>query len=246
MRIKNLALASCFLLLSAQSALAEDMGAMTPEEMQKEHGGGIFHMFRLETDVGSNTDGDTIASWDLDGWVGTDENKLWIKSEGEHADGKLEEAEVWALYSRNIAIFWDAQAGIRYDFQPDSTAYLALGVNGLAPYWFETEAHLFVSEHGDVTARLREENDFLITQKLILQPYAEINLSAQDVPEQDIGAGISDGKIGLQTRYEFSRKFAPYVDVHYGRKFGETASIAKSEGEDKDELVGAIGLRLMF
>lgn len=239
--IKTLLLASCLSLSLAGPALAEDMG----HDMQKEHGGQTFHMFRLETGTGISR-GESVSNWDLDGWIGTDENKLWIKSEGEYSDGKLEEAELWAMYSRNISTFWDAQAGIRYDFEPEGTAYLTLGINGLAQYYFETEAHLFVSERGDVTARLRQENDLLLTQKLIMQPYVEINLSAQDVPEQEIGAGISDGKIGLQTRYEFTRKFAPYIDVSYGRKFGETASIAKSDGEDKDELVGSIGLRLMF
>ena len=244
MHTKHLLMALCLTTALANPVLAADHTAHS--DMAAEHGGGIFHMFRLETDVGSNTDGDTIASWDLDGWVGTDENKLWLKSEGERADSKLESAEFWALYSRNISTFWDVQAGIRYDAKPESTAYLTLGVNGLAPQWFETEAHLFISEHGDVTARLRQENDLLLTQKLILQPYLEVNLSAQDVHKQDIGAGVTDAQIGLQTRYEFTRKFAPYVDVHYGRKFGETASIAKSEGEDKDELTAAVGLRLMF
>lgn len=238
MHIKHL-LAST--LLFAQPAFAEEMA----HDMQKEHGGQIFHMFRLEADTGMDR-GNHVSGWDLDGWIGTDENKLWLKSEGEYTENTLEEAEAWALYSRNISTFWDAQVGIRHDFQPISTTYLTLGFNGLAPYWFETEAHAFVSEHGDVTARLHGENDFLITQKLILQPYLEINLSAQDVHEQDIGAGITDGKIGLQTRYEFTRKFAPYVDIHYGRKFGETSSIAKAEGEHDDELTTAIGLRLMF
>jgi copper resistance protein B len=246
MHIRNLLMVSCMVLtFSLPVAAAENMHEGMPEDMMAEHGGGIFHMFRLEADAGVNR-GDSVQSWDLDGWIGTDENKLWLKSEGERNDGKLEEAEVSALYSRNIATFWDAQAGIRYDTKPESTTYLTLGVNGLAPYYFETEAHLFISEYGDVSARLREENDFLITQKLILQPYAEINLFARDVPEQDVGAGIADGKIGLQTRYEITRKFAPYVDIHYGRKFGETSSIAKSNGEDNDELVGAVGLRLMF
>lgn len=119
-------------------------------------------------------------------------------------------------------------------------------IHGAGCVVFETQAHLFISEEGDVSARFRQENDFLITQRLIIEPYAEINLFAQDVPDRGIGAGISDGKIGLQTRYEITRKFAPYVDVHYGRKFGETSSIAKQNGEDKDAFAGAIGLRLMF
>ncbi len=245
MRIRTLLLASCLALPLVHPALAEDMGAMSPEEMKQEHGGGIFHMFRLETDAGTSKSGG-IASWDLKGWVGTDEDKLYLKTEGEHMDGKLETAETWALYSRNIATFWDAQAGVRYDFKPHSATYLTLGFTGLAPYNFETEAHLFISDKGHVSARLREENDFLLTQKLILQPYGEFNLYLQDAPENDAGAGIGEGKIGLQTRYEFTREFAPYVDVHYGRKFGETGSIAKTIGEDKEELVGAVGVRLMF
>ena len=114
------------------------------------------------------------------------------------------------------------------------------------PHFFETEVHVFVSNRGDVSARVREENDFLITQRLIVQPYAEINLFAQDVPSLDVGAGLSDGQIGLQTRYEFTRKFAPYVDLRYERKFGQTSSIARSNGEGADDVVGAVGLRLMF
>jgi copper resistance protein B len=242
MHIKPLAAAILLAVAMSSPALAEeDMANM----VMQEHGGGIFHMFRLETDYGGGKDG-AVARWDLDGWMGTDENKLWIKSEGEHANGRLEDAEVWALYSRNVSTFWDAQAGVRYDFKPRSTTYAVVGFNGLAPYYFETEAHLFVSDKGDVSARLREENDFLLTQKLILQPYAEINLYAQNVPENDVGAGLSSGEIGLQTRYEFTRKFAPYVDIRYSRKFGETSSIAERNGEDNEEVVGSIGIRLMF
>lgn len=229
-------------LLLVSSAQAED-GMAQMSGMS--HGGDIYHMFRLETDLGASKNG-AVASWDLDGWVGTDDNKLWLKSEGEHLDGKLETAEFWVLYSRNIATFWDAQFGLRYDNKPSSTTYAVIGFNGLAPYYFETEAHAFLSDEGDVTARIRNENDFLLTQKLILQPYVEFNLSAQNIPKLDLGAGLTDGQVGLQTRYEFSRKFAPYLDVHYGRKFGKTASIAENNNEDSDELVGAIGLRFMF
>lgn len=242
MRIEHVIPAVFFICAIAQPASATDGGYAAMEG----HGKNTYHMLRLEMDAGRNTDGASIQHWDLDGWIGTDNDKLWLKSEGERVSGSLESTEFWALYSRNISTFWDAQAGIRYDTEPDATAYLTLGVNGLAPYWFETEAHLFISEHGDVTARIRQENDLLLTQKLILQPYLEVNLSAQDVPEQDIGTGITDGMVGLQTRYEFMRKFAPYIDLHYAQKIGETSSIAKSQGEDNEEAVAAIGLRLMF
>ena len=242
MRIESAFILSFMILAMASPAWAnDDMAAM----MAAEHGDGTFHMFRAETDYGIGKDGG-IARWDVKGWVGGDDNKIWLKTEGAHVGGKVDDAEFWALYSCNISTFWDAQVGIRYDAKPTSRGYATIGFNGLASYFFETEAHLFISDKGDVSARLREENDFLLTQKLIVQPYAEINLFAQNVPERDVGAGVSDAQIGIQTRYEFSRTFAPYVDVHYGRLFGETESIARRHGKGNDDLIGAIGLRLMF
>lgn len=241
MAIRTVSIAALIALLTLQPAWAAD----EHDDHKDEHGGQVFHMFRLEADYGAGQH-DAIASWEFDGWVGTDDNKLWLKSEGEVEDGNTEQAEFWALYSRNVATFWDAQIGFRHDTQPESTSYLALGMNGLAPYFFETEAHLFVSDEGDVSARLRQENDFLITQRFILQPYLEANLFAQDVPDQEVGAGLADAEIGLQARYEITRKFAPYVDIRYERKFGETSSIAKKNGGDNDDIIASVGLRLMF
>jgi len=206
--------------------------------------GPVYHMIRLEADTGAGPHG-AVSSWDLDGWIGGDTHKLWLKSEGTQGKSKLEDAEAWMMYSRNVATFWDAQVGLRHD-EPDSATYAVLGVNGLAPYYFETEAHLFVSDKGKVSARLREENDLLLTQKLILKPYAELNVQAQPDRARHTGAGLTDGKVGLQTRYEFTRAFAPYVDIHYGRKFGETSSMAQSQGDDVTETIGTVGLRLMF
>lgn len=227
-------------------------GALLPnaafaDDMMSGHDGAypVYHMFRVETDMGVNR-GAAVASWDVDGWIGTDYNKLWFKSEGEKVGGTLESATFWAMYSRNIATFWDAQVGLRHDTKPASTSYAVFGVNGLAPYYFETEAHGFVSEHGNVTARFKVDNDFLITQKLILQPYAEVNLSAQKVPELDMGAGLTDAQIGLQTRFEITKWIAPYIDFHYGQKFGATKQISDRNNKDSHEVVGAIGLRFMF
>lgn len=234
-------LLACTLLggIMSMPALADDM------MMSHSSSYPIYHMLRVETDIGSNR-GKPVTSWGVDGWIGTDYNKLWLKSEGERIDGTLESAELWGLYSHNIATFWDAQAGLRHDTKPKSTTYAVFGVNGLAPYYFETEAHGFISEHGDVTARFKTENDFLMSQKIILQPYAQVNLSAQKAAEQNIGAGVTDAQIGLQTRYEITKRIAPYIDVHYGQKFGATKSIAENNHEDSSEAVGAIGIRFMF
>lgn len=210
------------------------------------HGGEIYHAFKLETSLGHSTSGDDLQEWDFDGWIGTDEDKLWLKSEGERVKGEFESSEFWALYSRNVSDFWDAQIGIRYDDQPNPVGYAVMGVNGLAPYFFETQAHLFVSEEGDVLARLRQENEFLITQILILEPFLELNFSANDIPDQEIGAGLTTGEIGLQTRYEITRAFAPYLEIKHERKFGETSSIAKSHGENNHATIGSVGVRFLF
>lgn len=160
MRIKLLTSALLLSAVFVQPALAGDEHQTTMAA--DEHGSQIFHAFRLETDYGSGEHG-PVASWDLDGWIGGDYNKFAVKSEGEIEDGTTEQLEYWGMYSRNISTFWDFQAGVRHDTQPVSTTYAVLGFEGLAPQFFETEAHLFVSDEGDVTARIRQENDFLLT-----------------------------------------------------------------------------------
>ena len=210
-----------------------------------EHGGEIFHAFELEVDYGVGLN-DFIGKWDLDGWVGGDVHKLWLKSEGEWVGDKNEQSEFWTMYSLNVGTFWDEQIGIRYDITPKSTAYLVVGFNGLAPYFLETEVHLFVSYKGQVSARLRQARDLLITQRLILEPYVEVNVSAQDVAAKEVGAGVTDIEIGLQTRYEITRKFVPYFDILYEAKVGKTASIARGNGEGDQNFVASLGVRLMF
>lgn len=212
---------------------------------EHKHGSEIYHAVKIEVDNGGGKTG-SITTWDLDAWIGNDENKLWIKSEGDFDNKKLETAEFWALYSHNMSEFWDIQAGIRLDTQPISTQYITLGLEGLAPYFIETNTHLFLSNEGDLTARIKIEREILITQKLITLPYVEANLSLQDIKEQDKGAGLTETEIGLQTRYELSRKFSPYIDFRYEQKFGETSSLAKKEKEDNNNIVAAAGFRFMF
>jgi len=210
-----------------------------------EHSDAVFHKVRLEAAAGE-ADGKGYGSYDLDGWVGTDQNKLWIKSEGQRTNGNAEKLNVWALYSRNIATFWDAQIGVRVDNDPKASTYLAMGFEGLAPYFFETEAHTLINKEGDISFRLKQRNDFLVTQRFILQPFVELNVNGQSDKASKQGAGLSKGELGVQARYEFTRKFAPYFEVKYDRKFWQTASYAKVEGEDVDAWVAQLGLRLMF
>jgi copper resistance protein B len=204
----------------------------------------LFNMIKTELDYAPHDDG--LFTWDVDGWIGGDVERVWLRSEGELADGELEEAEVQAYYGWNVATFWDALIGLRQDFEPRGETYLAASVVGLAPYFFETEASLFVSTEADVSLRLEQSLDLPITQSLIAEPHLEANLFAQDVEEIDVGAGISDVEAGLQLRYEITRKFAPYVDAVWSRKLGETASLARAEGENPEKTTIRLGLRFWF
>jgi copper resistance protein B len=223
--------------------------AMLPARRQlaSENGdfnGSMLMLERLEARVGK---GEDAYLWDAQGWTGGDIDKLWIKTEGEGAFGSaVEDAEVQALWSHAIGPWFDLQAGVRYDIEPDSRGHAVLGVQGLAPYMFELDAAAFLSDRGDLTARVEGEYDQRITQRLILQPRAEISLAAQDIPEIGVGSGVSSVEVGLRLRYEIRREFAPYVGVGYSAKLGQTADFAREDGEDSDVLAALIGLRAWF
>lgn len=192
----------------------------------------------LETESGA------LINWDTFVWAGGDEVKIRLEAEGEALDGGVESSELGAFLSWNIADFWDFQAGVRHDFEPEGLTWAAVGFQGLAPYFFETEARLFVSEDADLAFRFEQTYDLLFTQRLILQPHVELNAYAQDIPELGVGAGVSDVEVGLQLRYEITRKFAPYVDLVYERKLGETSQITRAMGEDPEAVTLRLGLRV--
>jgi len=201
---------------------------------------------RLEAGFG---DSEETWLWEVQGWTGGDINRFWWKSEGEgDFGGGLEEAELQALYSRAVAPFWDVQAGLRQDFRPDGedTTHLVLGLQGLAPYWWEVDAAAFLSTEGDLTARVEAEYDQRITQRLILQPRFEIDASASDIPELEIGSGLSSVEAGLRLRYEFRKEFAPYVGVEWTRAFGDTADYIEARGGDQEDTRFVVGLKAWF
>lgn len=191
-----------------------------------------------------------IFLWDVEGWIGEDYNKLYIESEGEVFldDGKqVEEAMVELLYSRNIAKFWDLQAGIRFDFKPDpERTFAALGLQGLAPYWFEIDATAYLSDDGDISAKIEAEYELLLTQRLVLIPRLETELSLQDVPEYEQWEGITQFTLGMRLMYHIRRELAPYLGVTWNRKVGETASRIDDEGGDISSAGMVAGLRFWF
>ena len=198
-------------------------------------------------------EGDDTMSWDAVGWYGGDYNRLWLKTEGDWrtVGERGGEAEFQALYGRLIAPFWDVQIGVRYDHVAGagfdrSRGLAVLGLQGLAPYRFELEPSLFISQDGDVSVRLAATYDLLLTQRLILQPRLDFDAAVQSVEKFGVGDGVNSTGLSLRLRYEIAREFAPYIGIQWLHRFGETADIARSDGGRAEDLAAVFGVRLWF
>lgn len=200
---------------------------------------------QAEARIGKGRDGYFLNA---EGWHGSDTDKLWIKTEIEGERGRRpDQAEVQALWSHAIDPWFQVQAGLRHDANRGADrTHLVLGVQGLAPYWFELDGALFLSSKGELTARGEAEYDLRITQRLILQPRLELNLSAQDIPELGIGSGLVAADAGLRLRYHLDQRFAPYLGVGYERAFGDTRRARRAAGERGGGLRLLAGVRLWF
>lgn len=180
-------------------------------------------------------------------WIGKDLNKLWIKLDSDYESSDEYESEVQLLYSKAVAPYWDLQMGLRNDNNPDENdSYGVLGFQGLAPYYFETDVAAFISEDGDLSARLSFEYELLFTQKLILSPELSMDLYGQDDTENGIGSGLSSSNLGLRLRYEIAREFAPYIGISQDQLYGDSADYAKLAGIDDNRSQWVVGVRAWF
>lgn len=215
-------------------------------QLRMEHGGGMLSRVMVSIGEVQVRDGETGYRWEGEAWVGGDLNRLVLKTEGEGGED-LEAAELQALYSRAVSPYFDLQAGLRQDLEPGpKRTYATVGFEGLAPYWFETTGSLFLSSKGEWLGRLEGTYDLRLTQRWILQPRVEANLSGQDIPELELGSGVSNIELGLRLRYAVRREFAPYLGVSFDRKFGGTADFARALGKEVESTSLVIGVRAWF
>jgi copper resistance protein B len=214
----------------------------------------VFTLFeKFEYRIADDGDTPDHLGWEVQGWVGRDFHKFWWKHEGEAVfDGPDSgETETDLLYSRLVTPFWNFQAGVQYANEWNTDDYEdrwsgVLAFQGMAPCKFELDNALYVSEHGDVTFTCEAEYDLRITQRLVLQPLAELHFAFQDISERDMGAGITDVNLDLRLRYEIKREFAPYIGIRYRFLTGETADIAEDTGGDTTHLYFMAGIRFAF
>jgi copper resistance protein B len=204
---------------------------------------------RLDQFEGRTNGSDSEFRWDGEGWIGTDMNKLWVKSEGLGGNGSISDGDHEALYDRPIPHirYFDAQVGVRTDLDSGPRrAWAAFGIEGLAPGYFEITPTLYIRDRGNVAGRLVASYDLLLTERWIAQPEAELNFYSKDDPGRRIGSGFSDLDAGLRLRYEVSRKFAPYIGFAYNGMYGNTASYSRTAGKTTSESQFLFGIRLWY
>lgn len=182
--------------------------------------------------------------WETKGWIGRDLDRFWFRTEGDGDAGRVGGADAHALYGRAIARWWELVAGVRQDVRPGpAQTWAAVGIQGLAPYWFDIEATGYVGAHGRTEARFEAEYELRITNRLIVQPRLEVEVYGKADPERSVGAGLSTADAGLRLRYEFRRELAPYVGVTWSQKYFGTADFAKASGDRTGNARLAVGLR---
>ena len=223
------------------------MGEMFKErmaELMQMEDDSAFLLIRLDQFEWRETE--DAKAWEAQAWYGGDYDKLWLETEGESIEGE-ESGRVELLWDRIFTKWWSLQAGVRQDFGAGpSRTWAAVGVQGLAPYFFEVDATLYVGEQGRTAARLSVETDFLITQRLILQPQLELEAFGKKDLENGVGSGLSGLELGLRLRYELRRELAPYVGAHWRRKLGSTEDIVRGAGEDSSDFSLLVGVRAWF
>jgi copper resistance protein B len=215
------------------------------------HDDPIFFTFRsdrLELRSSDETAED-VYLWDLQAWMGRNDWKLYFETEGERENGadEVESGQIEVLYGEPVTPFWDARVGVRQTMEPDpARTFGVVGFTGIAPQWFETETNFLVGESDDIRADLELEYNLLLSQRLIFQPRLETQFSFQEQPELDLGDGFTDVELGGRLRYEFHRKFAPYVGVSWESSLGETQNIVERGGGDPDAFFAVVGLRFWY
>jgi len=212
----------------------EERKAAFPPDLQGHavHDSGLHYMVlgdQLEWQVSGLGVG---ALWDVKAWVGGDINRISLRTEADYQDGRFDDAEAHVLLSRNISRWWTVVGGVRQDFAPGTgRTWAAVGLQGLAPQWFEVEATVYLGESARTQTRLEVEYDLLLTEQLILQPLVEVNVMGKGDPERHIGVGLSTLEFGARLRYEIKREVAPYAGLVWHKKLFGTGDLARAQGE---------------
>ena len=229
---------------------ARKRSAPSHDDHLKEHGGQIYQTTKFENEWMVDEDGKGNLGTKFETLIGTDENRLFIEANSEKSESNDPKYAVSALYSRNVAPFWDVQAGVRYSEDKNNSSSDrvdgVIGILGLAPYFFETQAYLYGGENNFWGASFELERDLLLTQKLITQPYIEADVIFSDDSNYAAKSGLSELKTGIKTRYEITKRIKPFIDIAYQYEKGQQDTfMQEATNSEKGWKYGA-GIELVF
>lgn len=215
-----------------------------------EHGGQIYQTTKFSNEWIVDKDGKGSLGSSFETLIGTDENRMFVEANLNKAESNDPNYDVSALYSRNVAPFWDVQAGVRYSEDKNNRNSNridgVIGLLGLAPYFFETKAYLYGGENNFWGASFEFDRDLLLTQKLITQPYIAADIVLNDNSDFAAKSGLSELKTGIKTRYEINKRIRPFVDVAYQYEKGQKlTTFQEATDSEKGWLYGA-GIELVF
>lgn len=221
-----------------------DFGPIPPPEMM---GNGMMMSVLFNQLEVTSSHGKTTGGYDIDAWVGSDWNRIALKAEGDTTDSRLTDTRTELLWRKPVDIFWNTELGLRQDSGVGKgRTWLALGLNGISPYWLDLGGTIYIGDENRAALRLEATYDWRITQRLILQPTIETNLYSKDDLERNVGQGFSDLQAGLRLRYEITRQFAPYVGVETLHQYGKTAELVRANNEPTSRTIAVAGVRLWF
>lgn len=181
-------------------------------------------------------------SWESNIWVGHDLNKVYLYSEGEKSKGSSAESENQLVFSHAISPYWDIQLGFGYDKTPDAHHnWGVIALKGMAPYFIETKASFLAGKDGTMGLRFEAEYKAFLTQKLILTPSVSTALYTKDIPDMELGRGLSTIATGVRLSYEIVREFAPYIGIEWKKNYGKT-----NDFNPLDETYAVAGFKFWF
>ena len=237
-------------------SVPKDHSAHQGHDHRKEHGAQIYAVTTVDNKWLVNKDGDGALKSEIETRIGTDENKIFLKAHIDKHESHDAEYDFKMLYSRMISDFWDAQIGARYRVEKveldhhrkDTEEKLdgVIGLHGMAPYFFETDAYLYAGEDNYSGFSLETERDLLLTQKLILKPYLDLDVVFNDESKYAKKSGLSSATVGIETRYEISKKVMPYVDIAYEYSKGNDATPWQVESSSEKGWLYGAGVRFKF
>lgn len=170
-----------------------------------------FGAVRLEAQTGNGA-----GAYEIKAFWGRDALKIGLRLEGEW--GERNESQNLLYVARPVSDYFDLLGGLGVD--QEGHGYWSVGLEGLMPYFFETEAFVSGRADGLVWIDLRQENEILLTQKAILTPFAQLRWRSKADGPEGVPAGISEATAGLRLRYEITRDFAPYIEAQSSAGIG--------------------------